>query len=138
MVAEKLVHFAEAALGPALEVVGRSHAELPWVHRVDGAGFEVGGVAGGEGEVVDFGGGGDEGVGKGCAMRGAVIGCLFADDPIHVEHTESSGVVEDIAIPVGENGGEGGILALLARLAGMASAICFAPAALTPIPSGPS
>ena len=85
---------------------------LPRVHQLDVTGLEVGDVAGGEGEVVDLGGRGDEGVLKGCVMLGPEVGRLFGDGAIHADDLEPSGMCDQVVIPSGKQGCENRIARL--------------------------
>ena len=57
---------------------------LPRIDQRDAGGQKVGGVARGEREVVDLGGGGDKGVGYRGAQGNAELGGLLGDATIYV------------------------------------------------------
>jgi len=75
---------------------------FPWIHHADATGLEVGGVAGGKGETVNLGGGGDEGVLNGSVVCSAKIGGQFGDRAIHVQDVELIPKRDDIIVPRGE------------------------------------
>jgi len=85
---------------------------FPRIDQQDAGGLKVGGIARGEREVVDLGGGGEERVLIGRIVRGPIIGGLFGDSEVHIKDVESPGLRDEVIIPRGEVRGENGITLL--------------------------